>query len=129
MVQAATKTARDREKSVAVSKLPETREADAAIARVLEAERLAQSRIAEALAAAEQRVAEARVVARRVATTYEDRVARARASVERRIAARHAEVDTRIAALRAAEVQLPAQSAQLDAALATLLAELTGGQP
>jgi vacuolar-type H+-ATPase subunit H len=107
----------------------EDKAAAAAINRVLEAERRARDNVARCQAAAAARISAARAQARRVVERTDARMSALRKRVERTVA-------ERVAALRAdaAEVHcLPlvedARRAQLEAAIARVVARLGGESP
>lgn len=107
--------------------LPEAIEA--CIARVLQAEREAQSSIEDAEGRATASVAHARGVARAIAERAERRLAAARQSVEARIARHQAEADAGLRTLEAAFAPADADEARLGEALERLAATLTTRPP
>ncbi len=95
------------------------------IARVLQAERQAQSSIESAQGSAAAAVASARGKARAIAERAEARLAAARQSVEARIARHQAAADARVRDLQATLAPAEADESRLDAALAQVAASLT----
>jgi vacuolar-type H+-ATPase subunit H len=106
---------------------PSAQAIEACIARVLEAEREAQSSIESAKGRAAAAIAQARGEARAIAERAEARLAAARQSVDSRIARRQAEADARVRALQEALQPAQASESVLDDALERLAAALTTG--
>jgi hypothetical protein len=107
--------------------LPENETVERAIARVLEAERLARVGIADARREGVETNETARATARAIAERTERRIGRVRARFEQRIAAEVAALETAAAALDMRYEPNAADRACLGRAVATLAAELTGG--
>jgi hypothetical protein len=100
---------------------------EAAIMRVLEAERAARTAAEEAHRQAAERVERARAEATEVAKRAERRIRRIQSAFERRVAAEKRAVEAEIAALVEAEVT-DAQTRLVEVdAVARLAAALTGG--
>lgn len=106
-----------------------TEPVEAAIMRVLEAERAARAAAEDAHRHAAERVEQARARAAQVAKRAERRIRRIHSAFERRVAAEEASVEAEISALAEAEVT-DAQSRLVEVdAVAQLAAALTGAAP
>jgi len=98
---------------------------DAAIARVLDAERAAGDAVAQAGETAAAMTEDARAAARALATRTERRIRSIRAAFEARTAAEVAALDAAATDAGAQHALTPEERARLDAAVAILAAELT----
>ena len=106
-----------------VSTLP----ADAAIARVLQAEREALAAVERCEQQAQALVAAAREDARRLAARAEERLAAAHARLAARAASESAALEDEIARVRGTSPTRAGERSRLEAAVRRLAAELAGG--
>jgi 20S proteasome alpha/beta subunit len=105
-----------------------TEEIEAAIARVLEAERAAQTSIEAAAHQSAVSVAQARERARLILAATDRRIMAVRQAVAARIAGRQAEVRAAIRRLRDDAASAGAEPGRLDRALDAVAAALTSGK-
>jgi len=111
-----------------VEPLPTEATAEAAITRVLNAERDAREAIAQATREAVTMQENARAAARALSERTERRIREVRAALAARLAAEVEAIDAQAAAQDAGQALGAAELARLERAVAALAAELTGGQ-
>lgn len=114
--------------SLHASTIPD-REVEAAIARVLAAERESQEAIAAAHAEAAAIAERSRAGVRALAEHTQRRMRRLRAAFERRTGAELASLQMQAEALAAPQPPAADDDARVAGAVARLVAELTGGRP